>query len=94
MKLCVCANLYAKYPLEEALAKFKELGIEAAEIGAGGFPGKDHCDPAVLLADPSRSLKHSRRLSKRPGLSLRLSPATAIRFIPILPSLKLSTTIM
>lgn len=53
MKLSVCANLYAKYPLEEALAKFKALGIEAAEIGAGGFPGKDHCDPAVLLADPA-----------------------------------------
>ena len=54
MKLCVLANLYAKYPLDEALAKLEALGVEAAEIGAGGYPGKDHCDPAVLLADPAK----------------------------------------
>ena len=37
MKLCVLANLYAKYPLDEALAKLEALGVEAAEIGAGGY---------------------------------------------------------
>ena len=51
MKLGVLTNLFASMPLDEALAKFKALGIEAAEIGAGGYPGKAHCDPAVLLND-------------------------------------------
>jgi len=54
MKLCVCANLYGALPLEDALARFKALGIESAEIGCGGYPGKDHCDPEVLLNDPAK----------------------------------------
>ena len=37
--------------LEEALTKFEALGIEAAEIGCGGYPGKAHCDPKILLND-------------------------------------------
>ena len=53
MKLSVLANLYAQYPLEETLAKLKALGVEAAEIGAGGYPGKAHCDPEKLLAFPA-----------------------------------------
>ena len=42
MKLCVLANLYAKKPLDEALATLKGMGVEAVEIGCGGYPGKDH----------------------------------------------------
>jgi len=51
MKLCVLANLYAKKPLDEALAILKGMGVEAVEIGCGGYPGKDHADPDVLLND-------------------------------------------
>ena len=51
MKLSVLTNLFASLPLDEALAKFEKLGIEAVEIGCGGYPGKAHCDPAVLLKD-------------------------------------------
>ena len=51
MKLSVLTNLYAGISLDEALAKFKALGIESVEIGCGGYPGKAHCDPDVLLAD-------------------------------------------
>ena len=51
MKLGVLANCYGKLTLDEALAKFAALGIETVEIGAGGYPKKAHCDPAVLLAD-------------------------------------------
>lgn len=54
MKLCVLANLYAKKPLEEVLPMLKGMGVEAVEIGCGGFPGKDHCDPEVLLADDAK----------------------------------------
>ena len=51
MKLSVLTNLFANLSLDEALAKFEKLGIEAVEIGCGGYPGKAHCDPAVLLND-------------------------------------------
>ena len=54
MKLCVLANLYAKKPLEEVLPMLKGMGVEAVEIGCGGYPGKDHCDPEVLLADDAK----------------------------------------
>ena len=53
MKLSVLTNLYAGISLDEALAKFKALGIESVEIGCGGYPGKAHCDPEKLLADPA-----------------------------------------
>lgn len=51
MKLGVLTNLYGDLPLDEALAKVKTLGIEAVEIGCGGFPGNAHCDPTTLLSD-------------------------------------------
>lgn len=54
MKLCVLANLFGNITLDETLAKLKPLGVEAVEIGAGGFPGKAQCDPEVLLADEAK----------------------------------------
>ncbi len=54
MKLSVLANLYGNLTLEETLARLTALGVHTAEIGAGGYPGKAHCDPAALLADPQK----------------------------------------
>ena len=54
MKLGVLTNLYGKESFEDTLKKLKALGVEAVEIGCGGYPGKAHCDPAVLLADEVR----------------------------------------
>ncbi len=54
MKLAVLTNVYAARPLDEALAAFAALGIEAVEIGCGGYPGRDHADPAVLLGDEAK----------------------------------------
>ena len=51
MKLCVLENLYAGLPFRESLERLAALGVEALEIGAGGYPGKAHCDPALLLSD-------------------------------------------
>ena len=51
MKLCVLENLYAARPFAESLSRLASLGVEALEIGAGGYPGKAHCDPAALLSD-------------------------------------------
>ena len=54
MKLSVLANLYGSKPLDEALKIISSLGVHAVEIGAGGYPGKDHCNPAELLADEKK----------------------------------------
>ena len=54
MKLSVLVNLYGGYPLDQALGKLRALGVEAVEIGAGGYPGKAHCNPAELLADAGK----------------------------------------
>ena len=50
MKLSVLTNLFAGLSFDEALAKFEALGIDAVEIGCGGYPGKAHCNPKELLA--------------------------------------------
>ena len=51
MKLGVLTNLYGDLTLAEVLPKLKALGVEMIELGCGGYPGKAHCDPAVLLND-------------------------------------------
>ena len=51
MELSVLANLYGAKSLDEALNILTGLGVYTVEIGAGGYPGKAHCDPAALLAD-------------------------------------------
>lgn len=54
MKIGVFAVLFQNLPFEEALEKIKSYGCEAVEIGCGGYPGKAHCDPEVLLDDPAK----------------------------------------
>ena len=54
MKLCVLANLFGDIPLDDVLSRLEALGVEAAEIGAGGYPGKCQCDPDVLLNDDEK----------------------------------------
>ena len=51
MKICVCENLNAKKPLEQSLKELKAVGIEAVEIGCGGYPGNDHAHADILLND-------------------------------------------
>jgi sugar phosphate isomerase/epimerase len=54
MKLGVCAVLFGNKTLEETLKHLKELGVQAAEIGCGGYPGNAHCKPEELLADDAK----------------------------------------
>lgn len=54
MKLSVLANLYGSKSLDETLRILTGLGIHTVEIGAGGYPGKAHCNPAELLADKAK----------------------------------------
>ena len=54
MKLSVLANLYGAKSLDETLKILSGLGVHTVEIGAGGYPGKAHCNPAELLADEKK----------------------------------------
>ncbi|MBO5415716.1 MAG: sugar phosphate isomerase/epimerase [Clostridia bacterium] len=54
MKLSVLANLYGSKSLDETLSILTSLGINTVEIGAGGYPGKAHCNPKELLNDADK----------------------------------------
>lgn len=54
MKLGVFAVLFAQKPFEEALDYIASKGLEAVEIGTGGYPGDAHCKPDELLADAGK----------------------------------------
>lgn len=51
MKLGVLTVPLYDRSLDKALVWLRERGVEAVEIGCGGFPGKGHCKPEELLAD-------------------------------------------
>lgn len=64
MKLGVLTNMLGSWPFEKALELFTSLGIEMVEIGAGGYPGKQHADPAVLLHSETELQKYKDLLKK------------------------------
>ena len=41
-------------PLDEMLEKFSGWGVEAVELGTGGYPGNKHCPAQELLDDPAK----------------------------------------
>jgi sugar phosphate isomerase/epimerase len=51
VKLGVLTVLYSDRPLEQALDRVVELGLDAVELGTGNYPGSAHADPERLLAD-------------------------------------------
>jgi sugar phosphate isomerase/epimerase len=69
MKLGVFAVLLGNKPLDEALQYFKKAGIQAVEIGCGGYPGNAHCNPAVLLND-EKALAQFKATIAKSGLEL------------------------
>ncbi len=64
MKLSVLANLYGAKTLDETLSIMNKLGVDTVEIGAGGYPGKSHCDPAELLKDKNAFFKFRETFNK------------------------------
>lgn len=69
MKLSVLTVLYGNKSLDETLAHLKSLGVQCAEIGCGGYPGKAHCDPDILLADASK-LEEFKASFKKHGIEI------------------------
>lgn len=54
MKIGVFTVALANMPFADACKFLAEQGVGAVEIGCGGFPGKAHCDPEVLLNNPEK----------------------------------------
>ena len=54
MKLGVLTVPLSGQPVEEALKYLSGLGVEAVEIGVGGYPGDAHSHPEELLADKAK----------------------------------------
>jgi len=47
--------VYADLSLDAMIDKVSALGLEAIEIGTGGYPGASHCRVDELLADPAKA---------------------------------------
>jgi len=54
MKLGVFAVLLSNKSLEDALKYLSASGVQAVELGTGGYPGDAHVKPDELLADDSK----------------------------------------
>jgi sugar phosphate isomerase/epimerase len=69
MYLSAFTVLYKDKPLGEVLDLFKAKGITHVEVGAGGFIGKEHCNPAQLINDAGARERFKELFTSR-GLTL------------------------
>jgi sugar phosphate isomerase/epimerase len=57
--------VYDKLSLDTMLDKVNALGLEAMEIGTGGYPGSHHCPIDELLADASKAKAWQKKFEDR-----------------------------
>jgi len=69
MKLGVLTVLFGDKSFEQAVKQVKDAGLEAVELGAGGFVGKKHCNPEELLKNAD-ALKKFMETYKSQGLEI------------------------
>jgi len=74
-------------PFEEALDHAIEVGVTAVEIGAGGYPGSDHCPVDELLESQSKREEYMKAITSR-GLILS---ALSVHSNPIHPNKDIAT---
>ncbi len=55
MKLCVLTVPYNSLSLEETMAKLSAMGVQALELGAGGYPGRAHLDVKGMLEEDAKA---------------------------------------
>src|SRR3989442_16034970 len=65
--------VYGNLSLEAMLDKITALGLEAVEIGTGGYPASAHCPVADLLADPAKARAWKKKFEDRNILVATLS---------------------
>ena len=76
MKLGVFAVLFSKMSLEKTLDYVKSVGVEAVEIGCGGYVGDAHCKAAQLLQDAAAASAFKKAVESR-GLTISALSAHA-----------------
>ncbi|MEP7309788.1 MAG: sugar phosphate isomerase/epimerase [Acidobacteriota bacterium] len=70
MKLGLFTPVLGGLSVTEMLAKVRALGsIQAIELGAGGWPGRDHIDPDLLLS-PGSNAREYRQMVADAGLTI------------------------
>lgn len=78
MKLGVLTVVLGDRSLEETCAYLEAKGVQTVEIGCGGYPGKAHCDPDVLLEDDEALEKFKNTIANHnleiSGLSCHCNP--------------------
>lgn len=65
MKLGVFTVLLAKLSFDEMLARVTGAGLEAIELGTGGYPGSDHVDVDALLEDETAADTFRKKIEDR-----------------------------
>ena len=55
MKLGIFTPVFGSLTTAQMIAKVRSLGLDAVELGTGGWPGRDHLDPDALLASAARA---------------------------------------
>ncbi|MED4754848.1 sugar phosphate isomerase/epimerase [Brevibacillus choshinensis] len=65
MKLGVFTVLFGEKSFEEMLDHVQAAGLEAVEIGTGGYPGNAHCNPDELLANPEKRRAYKKAVEDR-----------------------------
>lgn len=88
MKLGIFTVLFQNLSFEDALDKVAAAGLEAVEIGTGGYPGSPHCDVEALLADPAKARAYRQAVESR-GLMIS---ALSVHGNPIHPNAELAKT--
>jgi sugar phosphate isomerase/epimerase len=76
MKLGVFAVMFGSMPFEKALDYIASVGVEAVEIGCGGYVGDAHCKPAHLLKDAVATSRLKQAVESR-GLTISALSAHA-----------------
>jgi sugar phosphate isomerase/epimerase len=57
--------VYDKLSIDAMLDKVSALGLEAMEIGTGGYPGANHCPVDELLADAAKAKAWKKKFEDR-----------------------------
>jgi len=65
MKIGVFTAPFDGTPLETVLDTLAPLGVQAIEVGVGGFPGSGHCDAGALLSDHAGARRWLRSITDR-----------------------------
>ncbi len=81
MLLGVMSPVLGDLSLDEMVRYLASLGVQALELGCGGYPGKAHCDAADFLAHPDK-IAHLKELLAENHISL---PALACHGNPLHP---------